>query len=424
MQHSTGEGLLAGCRVLDLADEKGILCGKILGDLGADVIKLEPPGGDPARHNGPFYKDIPHPEKSLFWWYTNLNKRGITLNLETEDGRDLFRRLVRTADFVIESFEPDYMASLGLSYAELEKINRRVIMTSITPFGQSGPYAHYKATDLVGVAIGGMVRMYGDPGRPPVRISAPQFYSLGGIHGAVGSTMAHYYRELTGEGQHVDVSCQQAVVLSLMMTIEYWDLNRLTVKGAGPFMQWARPAPLGSLMTRQVFPCKDGYVVIQLSGGVSAGAVKSSSALYQMAAKEGYALEFKDYDWRTYNRATIPQENMARMEDALALFLKTKTKAELFKEAIDKEILLIPVNDVKDVAESPQLATRGFFKQVEHPELGDSITYPGSPVQISESPYRIRRRAPRIGEHNEEIYGGELGLSKEEMVLLKTRGVI
>ena len=193
MQHSTGEGLLAGCRVLDLADEKGILCGKILGDLGADVIKLEPPGGDPARHNGPFYKDIPHPEKSLFWWYTNLNKRGITLNLETEDGRDLFRRLVRTAHFVIESFEPDYMASLGLSYAELEKINRRVIMTSITPFGQSGPYAHYKATDLVGVAIGGMVRMYGDPGRPPVRISAPQFYFLGGIHGAVGSTMAHYY---------------------------------------------------------------------------------------------------------------------------------------------------------------------------------------------------------------------------------------
>jgi len=416
-------GLLSGYRVLDLTGEVGPLCAKMLGDMGADVIKIEPPGGDTARNKGPFYKNTPHPEKSLIWWYTNLNKKGITLDLETTDGVDIFERLVKTADFVIESFEPGYMAGLGLSYPDLENLNPRIIMTSITPFGQTGPYARYKVTDLVGVAIGGMVQLYGDPDRPPVRISVPQFYFLGGIHGAQGSMMAHCHREAGGEGQHVDVSCQQAVVLSLMMAVEYWDINRLITRRAGDKMTWARPMPLGPVLTRQFFRCKDGYVVIQLSGGVAAGSVRSSTAIFKMAADEGYALEYKDYDWRTFNRATIHQDDMERMEEALAPFIATKTKDELFRAALEKEILLIPVNDIKDVAESPQLEAREFFRSVEHPELGDAVTYPGSPVVNPKMPYAIRRRAPLIGEHNAEVYG-ELGLTGEELVLLKNGGII
>jgi crotonobetainyl-CoA:carnitine CoA-transferase CaiB-like acyl-CoA transferase len=176
-QESTS--FLGGYRVLDLTDEKGHLCGRLLGDLGADVIKIEPPEGDAGRNNGPFYKDLPHPEKSINWFFTNLNKRGITLDIETPDGRELFKRLVKTAHFVIESFEPGYMDRLGLGFEELENINPGIVMTSITPFGQRGPYAHYKTTDLVGVSMGGMTRLYGELDRPPNRISAPQFYFLG-----------------------------------------------------------------------------------------------------------------------------------------------------------------------------------------------------------------------------------------------------
>ena len=239
---------------MDLADEKGLLCGKVLGDMGADVIRIEPPGGDPARNIGPFYKDIPHPEKSLFWFFTNLNKRGITLDIGTADGKEIFRRLVKTADFVVESFKPGYMESLGLGYSELEKLNPRIIMTSITPFGQTGPYAYYKATDLVGVSMGGMVRLYGESDRPPNRISAPQFYFLGGLHGAQGSLVAHYHRELTGEGQHVDVSCQQAVVLALMNAAEIWDIYKINYRAAGPKAFSPRPTPPGPLFVRLIWP--------------------------------------------------------------------------------------------------------------------------------------------------------------------------
>src|SRR3990170_3305135 len=165
------EGMLSPYRVLDLTDEKGLLCGKILGDLGADVIKIERPGGDPARRIGPFYHDEPHPEKSLFWFAFNTSKRGITLNIETADGQEIFKRLVQTADFVIETFPPGYLAKLGLGYSDLEKINPGIILVSITPFGQTGPYKDWKGADIVAWATGGDMAPWGEPDRPPIRIS-------------------------------------------------------------------------------------------------------------------------------------------------------------------------------------------------------------------------------------------------------------
>jgi crotonobetainyl-CoA:carnitine CoA-transferase CaiB-like acyl-CoA transferase len=424
MNHETTT-FLGGYRVLDLTDEKGHFCGKLLGDLGADVIKIEPPGGDSGRNRGPFYKDIPDPEKSLQWFFTGLNKRGITLNLETTDGRELFKRLAKTADFVIESFEPGYMARLGLGYEELEKIKPSIIMTSITPFGQSGPYVHYKATDLVGVSMGGLARLFGELDGPPTRISAPQFYFLGSIQGAVGSMVAHYHRELTEDGQHVDVSCQQAVLLALRIAAETWDLIKVNPKGMGPNTLLPRPTPPGPVYVPIIKPCKDGHVVSALLGGAQAGFVKSSRALVAFANQEGMALELKDFEWENMDSSTVTQEEVTDRNELLGPFLLSKAKAELFDEALKQEILLIPVNTAEDIAESPQLRAREFWRQVEHPELDDTIVYPGWPVKWTEMPaYSPQRRAPLIGEHNREVYEGELGLSPAQLVLLKTQGVI
>jgi len=416
---------LEGYRVLDLSNEKGYLCGKLLGDLGADVVKIEPPGGDPARNIGPFYKDIPHPEKSLSWWWANLNKRGITLNIETPDGREIFKKLVKTADFVVESFEPGYMESLGLGYKALEAINPRVIMTSITPFGQTGPYAHYKTTDLVGMSMGGLVRMFGELDRPPNRIGAPQVYFLGGLHGFLGSMMAHYHRELTGEGQHVDISCQQAVALATPPVIVVQDIMNFSFRGLGSSVIYPRATPHEMLMLRLHYRCKDGYVFAPLLGGAQAGMVKSTRKVVEKANREGMMLELKDYDWTRHDTSTIPKERFDRLQELWQEYLLTKTKAELLKWAAVEEVLILPVSDAKDTVESPQLKARGFWVEVEHPELGETITYPGYPVQWSAlPPYKPQRRAPLIGEHNKEIYEEELGLSKEQLALLKAHGAI
>lgn len=423
-----GKGLqsaLGPFRVLDLADEKGVLCTKLLADLGADVIKVEPPGGDSTRNIGPFYKDDPHPEKSLHWFTYNTNKKSITLDIQTREGQKLFKRLAETADFLVETFPPGHLDELGLGYSTLSNLNPRLIMTSITPFGQKGPYAHYKATDLVGVSMGGMVRLFGEIEGPPVRISAPQFYFLGSTHGAMGSMVAHYHREMTGEGQQVDVSCQQAVLLAGRISSETWDLIKVNSRGAGPNMVVPRPPPLDPLHAPFVRQCKDGHVVAFFGGGASAAIVKSSRELVAMANQDGFALDLKDFEWEKMDASTTTQEAITERNEMLEQFLITKTKAELFDEAMKREIFLIPVNTVKDIAESPQLQSRAYWKQVEHPELDDSIAYPGWPVKWTElPPYSPQRRAPLTGEHNREVYEEELGLSKEQLALLKTKGVI
>jgi len=416
--------MLGGYRVLDLTQDGCMLCGKVLGDLGADVFQIEPPGGSPTRNVGPFYHDIPDPQKSLTWFYLGLNKRGVTLDPETADGREIFKKLVKTADFVIESFEPGYMKSLGLGYEELEKIKPGIIMTSITPFGQTGPYAHYKVTDIVGIALSGIMWIFGEADRAPVRIPAPQFYAQGGLQGAMGTMVAHYHRELTGEGQYIDQSCQQAVILTLMNTAEVWDLNKFNIRGGGPGQWIPRQPPEPPIFARTVYRCKDGNCIVLFGGGAQAGFVASSKALVAWANENGYIEELKDYDWGGMDASSITQEFLDRRSQLLEEFLMTKTKAECLERAVKDEILLIPTNDVKDVAESPQMAYRRFFKSVEHPELGETITYPGFPVITSEAQPAIQRRAPLIGEHNAEIYEQELGISRERLVLLKSRGVI
>ncbi|MFC2000419.1 CaiB/BaiF CoA transferase family protein [Chloroflexota bacterium] len=421
-QHDT---LLSGCRVLDLTDEKGHLAGKVLGDFGADVVKIEKPGGDSSRNVGPFYKDMADPEKSLFWFAGNTSKRGITLDIEKPEGREIFKKLVETADIVLESFEPGYMDGMGLGYLELKKIKLDIIVTSITPFGQSGPYVHYQTTDLVATAMGGLARVLGDMGRPPVRMSCdPQAYFHAGLQGALGSMMAYYHRALSGEGQHVDVSMQDAVILALMHAVEISEIMKVNVIGMGQFFVSVRPAPQPPLFTRLIVPCKDGYVFFGFGGGGFGGMVQSTRAMVEWANEEGMLLEFKDVDFSQWDVSSMTQEESDRRNAVVGEFLMTKTKAELYDQAVKRGIMLAPCNTIEDVIENAQLEVRGFWEKVEHPELGETITYPGAPVKIEEAPWRIQRRAPFISEHNEEIYIEELGFSREQMSVLEASGVI
>ncbi len=420
----TGEGLLAPYRVLDLTDERGWVCGRILADLGADVVKVEPPGGDPGRRRGPFYQDSPHPDRSLYFWAFNLNKRGITLNLETEDGRELFRRLAAISDFVIESFEPGHLDSLGLGFGELGRLNPRLILVSIRAFGQDGPYARYRATDIVGMAMGGLMAISGDPDRPPVRISVPQAWLHAGAQAAAGAMIAHYYRQATGRGQHVDVSMQQAVIWTLMNETPFPlpDFYGFDLQRAGG------RRTTGRLTIRQIYRCRDGYVcLLILGGGPGTAFIRGLVALLEDA---GVAPDWmREFDWETWDMATprwhpTAQEDLEAIEAVVAEFCRQKTKAELYEAALKYGILLAPVNTVADLFANPQLAAREFWVEVEHPELGTRVTYPGPFIKGTLNPARIYRRPPLIGEHNDEVYGGLLGLGRSDLERLRAVGAI
>src|ERR1700723_1852223 len=206
--------MLTPYRVLDLTTERGLLCGQMLGDMGADVVKIEPPGGSAARAIGPFYYDVPHPDRSLYWWAYNRNKRAITLDIERDAGRELLLRLVEAADFFIESDNPGHMARHHLGFDDLAKINPALIYVSITPFGQDGPKASYADSDLIIMAAGGPLILAGDADRPPVRLPIPQAYLHASADAAVASLAAHHERTRSGLGQHVDVAAVQSVAMA------------------------------------------------------------------------------------------------------------------------------------------------------------------------------------------------------------------
>ena len=416
--------LLSPYRVLDLTDQRGLLCGKILADLGADVIQIEPPGGSPARELGPFYHDESEPEKSLFWWAYTANKRGITLNIESTGGKNLLLKLVQDADFVIESFSPGYLDGLGLGYAGLAETNPGLVMVSISPFGKDGPYAGYNAPDIVGMAMGGFMWLTGDSGRPPVRVSFPHFYLHGAAAGATGAMLAHTHRALTGEGQHVDVSCQQAVARTLAHAPQHWDVEGTILQRMGVYRQTS-----GDSIVRTSWPCKDGFINYSPGGG-GAGVAASTRALLAWMDEEGLGDEFlESVDWEELGYGQMRAEIMTKAVDPLMRFFATHTRAELVAGSVEKRILLFPVSTQEDILAHPQLEARGYFQELEHPELGITATYPGLFIKDNDRDREgqrlgIRRRPPLIGEHNQEIYQGDLGLSGRELAELRAGGVI
>lgn len=411
--------MLSPYRVLDLTDERGQLCGKILGDLGADVIKVEPPRGDNARKAGPYLNSSPYPGESLFWLAFNNNKRGVTLNLETRDGREIFRKMLEKAHFLIESFTPGYLNKLGLGYPELRKVNPNLVYTSITPFGSDGPFSHYKAPDLVAMAMGGLLYLTGDPDRPPLRISYCQTYFHASVQGAVGTLMAHIYRQRTGIGQHVDVSAQQAWVWTLMQGLFYWDINKYITNRSGS--RWYRA---GSRTTvNQTWRCKDGYITYVFLTGK--GPNISNRALLKWMDEEGMADDFiRNFNWEAADMNTISQDVLNNIEEHWGKFFLTHTKEELYQGSIKRRIWLYPVNDVRDIYENSQLKARDYWIEMEHAGLQRTFKYPGIFYRSTAVSGNIIRPAPYPGEHNLEIYEGEMGYNRSQLSLLKQAGVI
>ena len=411
--------LLAPYRVLDLTDERGLLAGKILADLGADVVQIEPPGGNPARNIGPFYGDDPQPEKSLFWWAYAANKRSITLDLEQKDGQALLKKMVAEADFLIESFAPGYLDTLGLGYDVLAEINPKLVMVSITPFGQDGPYSNYQATDIVGMALGGFMYLTGDDDRAPVRISFPHFYLHGGAAGATAAMLAHTYRITSGQGQYVDVSCQQAVAKTLAHAPQIWDIEGAILKRMGVYRQTS-----GENRVRINWPCKDGYVNYMVQGGSVA---YSTRALLEWMKEDSFdTADLDAIDWEKMGYGAITPELMSQLGEPLGDFFKGHTRAELVQGSLDRRILLFPVATPSALQDHSQLEARGYFKELEHPELGATVQYPGAFVKSGdgEDIAGIYRRPPLIGEHNTVIFQGELGITGSELESLKRSGVI
>lgn len=411
--------LLAPYRVLDLTDERGLLAGKILADLGADVVQIEPPGGNPARNIGPFYGDDPQPEKSLFWWAYAANKRSITLDLEQKDGQALLKKMVAEADFLIESFAPGYLDTLGIGYDVLAEINPKLVMVSITPFGQDGPYSNYQATDIVGMALGGFMYLTGDDDRAPIRISFPHFYLHGGAAGATAAMLAHTYRITSGQGQYVDVSCQQAVAKTLAHAPQIWDIEGAILKRMGVYRQTS-----GENRVRINWPCKDGYVNYMVQGGSVA---YSTRALLEWMKEDSFdTADLDAIDWEKMGYGAITPELMSQLGEPLGDFFKGHTRAELVQGSLDRRILLFPVATPSALQDHSQLEARGYFKELEHPELGATVQYPGAFVKSGdgEDIAGIYRRPPLIGEHNTVIFQGELGITGSELESLKRSGVI
>jgi benzylsuccinate CoA-transferase BbsE subunit len=408
--------MLSSLRVLDLTDEKGALCGKILGDLGADVIKVERPSGDPARRIGPFYGNTPDPEKSLHWFAFNNSKRGITLNLDAGEGQEIFKKLSSRADVVIESFPPGHLKTLGLGYEELSALNTRLIMTSITPFGQTGPRRHDKASDITLMAMSGLMSITGDPDKPPLRMSMDQSYSLAGAHAAVGTLLALWHRRVSGEGQHVDVSIYECVVRGNYWEPARWEFLKVLPKRMGN--QFARIRAAG----RQLWRCKDGYVTWLLMGGDSGA--RLTKAFVDWMDETGQAGIMKGIDWETVHVSQSSREELGAWEEVMGKFLGEKTLNEIEEQAFKRGIPMARVNEADGVARDAQLSFRNFWKDLPLSEPGKTIRCPGFPFLSSEGNTRTGRSAPRIGEHNAEIYGKELGFTDEHTSELRKRGVL
>jgi benzylsuccinate CoA-transferase BbsE subunit len=412
-------GPLAGLRVLELADEKGQFCGKLMGDLGADVVKIEPPGGEAARRVGPFLDDIPHPDRSLSFWHYNTSKRGITLDLETADGRQLFRRLAMKADVVLETFKPGHLAALGVEYEALAKDHPGLILCAVTPFGQSGPWRDFQSADLLHMAAGGEMASCGYDeadvaNAPPIAPGGGNAWHMGCHFAYMAIMAALVFRTTTGEGQFIDVSIHEACALTTEAAIANYvyrgeTLIRQTGRHHAP-----SPGP------RTQFRAKDGKYVTALVGGRLNP--KYMRELADLMDAFSYPHDLRDS--RFQDAKTVAASQSYIIDEVVAGFIASVPADEVYHAAQDRGFTWASVRAPEELLDDAHLQDRGFWKTVTHPELGRSFTYPGEAAIYNGSPWRISRRAPLVGEHNEEIYCGELGLSRAELSVLAESGIV
>lgn len=389
--------ILSEYTVLDLTSAQGQPCGRILADLGCRVVKIERPGGDPARNTGPFYHDTPDPNKSLSWFANNRGKKSITLDIETAQGQATLRDMVKKADVVIESSAPGHMDSIGLGYSALSRINPRLVMCSITPFGQDGPYRDFKGPDIVVSALGGFMGMNGEPDRAPLNTSMPLAFPLACAHAAQGILLALCHRENTGRGQYVDACAMQSVA-SLIPDVDYWpEYNSVEGAREGNYYRAAN-----GVVRSFISPCRDGYVCFFLYGG--AHGAKSNRALQERMESEGmHEPVLQGMKWEELDLLTATPHLVKEICDAFDRFFMAHTKAELQGFAVEKGVLMAPCCNSADLLESPQLEVRKFWAAVSHPELGATIPYAGSSVISTAFPRNGFVRAPLLDEHSQEL---------------------
>ena len=389
-------------RVLDLSSGiAGPLTARLLGDFGADVVKIEPPDGDCARRLGPFFGTDPHPEKSLPFLLTNLNKRGTTLALDRPEGAAMLRRLAAAADVIVESFPPGYLAARGLDHATLARDNPALVMTSVTPFGQTGPYRHFKGDEIVSYATGGIMAISGTADREPLKHGGMPGQYETGMNGMLATLVALLVRDMTGTGEHVDVSAQEVLASTLV-------INQ-------PLYSWCggvqgRRHPDGSAFGH-VMPCKDGYFVCQEGGGASWDDIADFFGRPELKEPR-----FADPAQRGVNGPAL---------DAVILeATRDRTMAEMFRTASEQyRMLLGIVQTPADLARCPQLEARDFYTTVEHPVIG-RIRVPFRLWNMTASPARCHRAAPLLGQHTAEVYGERLGLDQAAVDALRRSGTI
>ena len=399
--------MLSPYTVIDLADDRGELASMVLGDLGAEVIKVEPPQGSSSRRIPPFLEEGPEPERSLLYFAFNRNKRGVTLDLNGEAGRRALISLVEKADFIIESSPPGHMDHLGLGFDILKQANPRIVYVAITPYGQDGPYAEFPASDLTLAAMGGPMSLQGHPDRPPVRLSVPQVWLHASVEAAVGALTAHARMLRTGEPQFVDLSAQTAMVWTMLQgmvahAVQGSDFNR-----AGNNLQ------LGNITLRLVYQCADGYVVLFPIGAALA-------KLVTWCVQEGLVPDTwtNDEDWPTFHLKVLQGQPVAHtideVVDAVSRYVRDKTKSQLLEHGLQEGVSMAPVSNMDDLVRFRHLEERGYWLTAPLPD-GQQVQVPGIFARLTETPMGVRRWAPRLGEHNEDVLGGLLGLSPEQI---------
>ena len=408
--------------------------------MGADVIKIEPPEGDATRRIGPFLDGQPHrrgnvsstrhetldtsplSERSLLFWFYNTSKRGITLDLNQPAGQELAKQLAAQADVLVESAAPGTLARLGLGYDELKQLNPNLVLTSITPFGQTGPYRAYRSSDMVAEALGGMIWTNGFPDEPPLHAMGLQAYHSASFFAAIGTLLALLTRDSLGEGQWVDVSMQEAVAGAVEHVAPFYHQG-LGIESRRGSLHWSRYF--------RVAKCRDGYVMHCSLGDWTSlvewvKGEKSKRAQHRMSSgghvsSSGKAQDLEDARWEdlVYRR-----EHAEHLFDILDDWAKDYSVAELMEGAQLRRIPYAMVRPPEALVDDPQLNDRGFFSTIEHPELGRTVRYPGGPIHFTTTPWRIARRPPLLGEHNTEVYGSELGIEADRLSALKQAGVI
>ncbi len=399
---------LSGLKVVEWSEFiSGPYCGKLLADLGAEVIKIEKPGvGDKARNYGPFPQDVPHPEKSGTFIYLNTNKLGVTLNVVNITGAEIFRRLIEEADILVENHLPSEVEELGFDYENLKKVNPALVMTSISPFGQTGPYRDYKSCNLISLHASGMAYINPSNGvddieqEPPLMGPANQGDLVAGLTGAVATMSAIFARHMTGLGQHVDLSQQEALV-----SMTRHQLGNYTVEN----FPWIRPKE--SRRHADIYRCSDGLIYL------ICGDERIWERWVEAMGKPEWAMS------ELFQEMTLRRENWDAAKVMIEEWTKERTVDDVVRIAESSRVPCKAVNTVRESINSELLEARGHFVDVYHKVAG-KITCPGAPYKLSKTPWCVERPAPLLGEHNEEVYCGRLGYTIKDLMIMRAEGVI